>query len=147
MSVRLIGFWISSKRDIVVVDDSTRNCLCLRDPNPLASILAIVDPPFLREAKHFLKISTLVLTVSCKSRLPSPRCYSEFHIRVGVTLECLANVVQTVHCVLIGLARCSAILGGEIVSAYRILVAQINIRISWEGKHSPGNEAGGRKPD
>lgn len=43
-----------------------------------------------------------------------------------MTLEGLADVVQTVHYVLVGLACRSAILGGEVVLAYDILVAQIS---------------------
>lgn len=119
MLIRLCGFWISSRRDIIVIDDSTGNSLCLRDLDPLVVILAIIDPPFFCEGKYSIKVSTLVLAVSCKGGILRP----EFQVCVRVALECLADVVQTVHCVPVSLACRIAILGVKVVLAYGILTA------------------------
>lgn len=130
MAVRLSRFWISSRRDIIVIDDSTRDRLFLRDLDPLAGIFPIIDPPFLREAKHSIKVSALVLAESRKGCAPCPQCYSKFQVRIRVALECLADVVKTVHCVLVSLACRIAILGGEVIHAYLILVAGISKAIT-----------------
>ena len=118
----LCRFWISSRRDIVVINDSTRDCLCLRDLDPLVIILAIIDPPFFCEGKDAIKVSTLVLAVSCKGGILCPK----FQICVRVALESLADVVQTVHCVPVSLACRIAVLSGKVVLAYGVLMARIS---------------------
>ena len=120
--IRLWRFWVSSRRDIIVVDDSTGDCLCLRNLDPLVIILAIIDPPLLCEGKYSIKVSTLVPAISCKGGILCPI----FQVRVGVALESLADVVQTVHRVPVSLACRIAILGGKVVLAYDVLVARIS---------------------
>ena len=63
-----------------------------------------------------------MLAVSCKGGILCP----EFQICVRVTLEYLVDVIQTVHCVLVSLACRIAILGGKVILAYGVLVAQIS---------------------
>lgn len=122
MPIRLCRFWISSRRDIIVIDDSTGDRLCLRDLDPLVITLAIIYPPFFCEGHYSTKVSTLVLAVSCKGGILRP----EFQICVRVALESLADVVQTVHCVPVSLACRIAILGGKVVLAYDVLVARVS---------------------
>lgn len=71
-------YYVSSRRDIVVVNDTPTDRLFLRDPDPFAIILAIVDPPLLRESKNPIEIPTLVLAVSCKAHISRPGHNPEF---------------------------------------------------------------------
>ena len=122
MPIRLCRFGISSRRDIIVIDDSTGDCLCLRDLDSLVVILAIIDPPFFCKGKYSIKVSTLVLAVSCKGGILRPK----LQICVRVALECLADVVQTVYCVPLSLACRIAVFGGKVVLAYGVLMARIS---------------------
>ena len=78
--------------------------------------MGIRSREFVLLSKHILRLASIA-----KKEGLAPKC-----TYVCVALKCLPEVIQTMHCVFVGLACCIAILGGEVVLAYLVLVARIS---------------------